>query len=410
MKIISPKWIITCDDDVTILQNHSIVFYDKIIEIAQTDLLIAKYPNITKIEIPQNSVMMPGLINPHIHFEFSKNKSTLEYGSFIGWLNSVIANREQLIENLTKDDLKAILHDLLMNGTTSVGAISSYGFDLEALSEAEQNVVFFPEVLGSRPDMVDALYADFFARFQGAKELQNERFKPGIAIHSPYSTHPVIIKKALALAKEEDCVVQAHFMESPEEKNWLEKSKGGFVPFFENFLNQKKPLGSPEDFLNLFENCNKISFTHCAEASKTQLQMIEHLGANIIHCPVSNRLLNNNKLNLKNCKNINVALATDGLSSNVSLDLFDELKSALMIHADQNLNELSKKLLYYATAASAKVLDFQKGKIEPQFDADFLIFDFQDIQINEQNIATNIILHHKKPTKIFIGGKHVGYN
>lgn len=410
MKIISPEWIITCDDGVKILQNHSVVYCDKIIEIAPTETLNAKYPNITKIETPLHSVMMPGLINPHIHFEFSKNKSTLQYGSFIGWLNSVISNREQLLENLTKQDLKQILHDLLMSGTTTIGAISSYGFELEALSEAQQNIVFFPEVLGSRPDMVDALYADFFARFQSAKELKNERFQPAIAIHSPYSTHPVIIKKALNLAKEENCPVQAHFMESPEERLWLEKSKGPFAEFFENFLNQKKPLGSPEDFLELFKDSNKISFTHCSEANKSQLEIIKNLGANIIHCPVSNRLLNNNKLDLKSCKNINIGLATDGLSSNTSLNLFDELKSALMIHENQNLNILSKNLLYYATSGSAKVLDLQKGKIEPKFDADFLIFDFADITSTEDNLATNIILHAKKPAKIFIGGKLVGQN
>ena len=410
MKIISPEWIITCDDGVKILQNHSVVYYDKIIEIAPTEILNTKYPNSTKIEIPPHSVMMPGLINPHIHFEFSKNKSTLQYGSFIGWLNSVITNREQLLENLTKQDLKQILHDLLMSGTTTIGAISSYGFELEALSEAIQNIVFFPEVLGSRPDMVDALYADFFARFQSAKELETERFKPAIAIHSPYSTHPVIIKKALSLAKEENCPIQAHFMESPEEKLWLEKSKGPFAEFFENFLNQKKPLGSPEDFLELFQGSDKISFTHCSEASKSQIETIKNLGANIIHCPVSNRLLNNNKLDLKNCKNINIGLATDGLSSNISLNLFDELKSALMIHENQNLNTLSKNLLYYATFGSAKVLDLKKGKIESKFDADFLIFDFSDIATTEDNLATNIILHAKKPAKIFIGGKLVGQN
>lgn len=53
---------------------------------------------------------MPGLINSHIHLEFSANKTSLKYANFYSWLNSVIKNREKLIENaktsLIKQELK----------------------------------------------------------------------------------------------------------------------------------------------------------------------------------------------------------------------------------------------------------------------------------------------------------------
>lgn len=407
MKIISASWIISSNKDKQILQNHSVVYDKKIIEIAPTDEILKKFPNITVETLKPNSVITAGFINPHIHFEFSKNKSTLKYGSFMSWLSSVIANREELIESLKDEDITNICEDLLSNGTTTIGAISSYGFDLNALSKAPQTVVFFPEVLGSKPDMVDTLYADFLARLQSAIDIQNEKFIPAIAIHAPYSTHPILIKKVLTHANALDCPVQAHFMESPEEKKWLQSDKGAFKEFFASFLGQKKALCKPIEFLELFENTPNVSFTHCTEASKAEFEFISKIGANIIHCPVSNRLLNNNKLNLKNSANCTKAIATDGLSSNTSLNILDELKMALMIHEEKNLNELSNDLIYYATAGGAKVLNLQKGQIETDFDADLVCFELSKEINDPKDLALDIILHSSKPTKVILGGQSV---
>ena len=54
-----------------------------------------KYPNIEHKYCGKDSVLMPGLINAHVHVEFSANKTDLSYGDFINWLYSVIENREK---------------------------------------------------------------------------------------------------------------------------------------------------------------------------------------------------------------------------------------------------------------------------------------------------------------------------
>ena len=98
MKILTASYILTFDENFTILKDGCIVFDEKIIELASYDITIKKYPNIEIISLGENSVLMPGLINSHIHLEFSANKTTLKYGSFYSWLNSVIRHREKLIE------------------------------------------------------------------------------------------------------------------------------------------------------------------------------------------------------------------------------------------------------------------------------------------------------------------------
>ena len=110
---------------------------------------------------------------------------------------------------------------LLKTGTTTIGAISSYSFDLEACLKSPINTIFFCEVIGSKADMIDTLFTDFKARLKDAQKHNSKRFKAGIAIHSPYSVHPFLVREVLNIAKEEKLPVTSHFLESKDEKDWL---------------------------------------------------------------------------------------------------------------------------------------------------------------------------------------------
>ncbi len=401
------NWLLTCDKNNTIIQDGGIVFDDKIIEIGYFSQLKEKYPNITSYEPKQNSVLMPGLINSHVHLEFSANKTTLQYGNFMDWLHSVIDKRDVLIEKATSQYIEDKLTQMYKSGTTSIGAVSSYGFEMDACLNTPINVVYFNEVIGSKGDMVDTLLADFNARLQSSISNKNSSFIPAIAIHSPYSVHPFLLREAINIARELKLSVSAHFLESSEEKEWLEKNSGGFLNFFKNFLGQTTAVTKPLEFLNQFKHLEHLSFTHCVEANDEELEKIKELNATINHCVTSNRLLNNTKLDLDNVNGINLSIGTDGLSSNNSLSMFDELRNALMIHTNSNLNDLADKLLKAATSGGAKALGLNKGILEKNKDADIILFSLADEIEEKKNLSTHIILHTKEVDKIIIGGTYV---
>src|SRR5574344_2766265 len=169
MKIISASYIVTLDNDFKVIEDGAVLFDDKIIEVSKASIIKEKYPNIEILELEQNSVLMPGLINSHIHLEFSANKTTLKYGSFYSWLNSVIRHREKLIDKAKTSLITQELKKLLKTGTTTIGAISSYSFDLEACLKSPINTIFFCEVIGSKADMIDTLFTDFKARLKVAQ-------------------------------------------------------------------------------------------------------------------------------------------------------------------------------------------------------------------------------------------------
>jgi len=401
MQIISPEFILTPDK---LLSNLSIAFDKKIQKIAHIDELKKEYPDAEIILLKKNSLLMPGLINSHVHIEFSANKTQLSYGDFMNWLYSVIENREDLITGCNINCMTKAIDSMLESGITTFGAISSHGLDLEACANAKQNVVFFNELIGSQATMADALFTDFISRLDASKSVKRDNFHPAVAIHSPYSVHPVLIKKALDIVKNENLKLTAHFMESEAERNWLDSSEGDFKEFFENLLKQKSAVSDSKEFLEYFDGVNTL-LTHVVKADQDELKSISSNKHTVIHCPISNRLLGNGTLNIKelNDNNIRWVVATDGLSSNYKLDLFEEMKVSLFMHSNAPLLEFAKELLKGVTINAADALGINTGEIKEGKNADMIILDL-DSQPNDE-LAIHLILHRYDISKVFINGK-----
>ncbi|MDD2357402.1 MAG: metal-dependent hydrolase [Thiovulaceae bacterium] len=403
MKIINPNYIY---QDGNILENQAIAFEKNIEKIAPIEDLLKLFPNAQIINLPENSLIMPGLINAHVHLEFSANKETLEYGDFLQWLYSVIGNRDELINSCNIECMKKATQMMLESGITTYGAVSSYGMDLDAAASSPQNVVFFNELIGSQATMADALFADFTARLDASKSIKREGFYPAVAIHSPYSVHPILVKKALQMVKNEKLPLSAHFLESPAEKKWLEQSEGDFKKFFVDFLKQEKAVSNIKEFLAHFTDVPTL-MTHVVQAGNEELEILSKSKHTIIHCPISNRLLGNGAIDLAELDkhNIHWICATDGLSSNYTLNLFEEMKIALFMHHEADLLTLAKRLLQSVTKDAAKALGLNTGEIKEGKNSDMLVLELTS-KPNEQ-LPLHLLLHGYNISKIYINGKQV---
>ena len=406
MKIINPNYIY---HEGNILENLSIAFEKSIQKIAPFEELIQLFPNAECIELPKNSLIMPGLINAHVHLEFSANKETLEYGDFLQWLYSVIGNRDELISSCDSTCMEKAVQMMLESGITTYGAISSYGMDLDVAAFSPQNVVFFNELIGSQATMADALFTDFTARLDASKSINREGFTAAVAIHSPYSVHPILIKKALQMVKNEKLPLSAHFLESPAEKEWLEQSEGDFKKFFIDFLKQEKAVSDTKEFLSHFTEVPTL-LTHVVQAGNEELEMLSRSKHTVVHCPISNRLLGNGAIDLEELDkhNIRWICATDGLSSNYTLNLFEEMKIALFMHHGADLLTLSKRLLQSVTKDAAQALGLNTGEIKEGKNADMLVLDLT-CKPNEQ-LPLHLLLHGYNISQIYINGTQVKGN
>ncbi|MCD6213262.1 MAG: metal-dependent hydrolase [Sulfurovum sp.] len=400
MKILVADYIYT---PTGFVENQAIAFTETIQAIDSIEVLQKKYPEAEIIQTEANSVIYPGFINTHVHLEFSANKTSLKYGSFMPWLDSVIEYRDELMGECNNEVMQKECDVMLHSGITTFGAISSFGNELEVCEKTPQRVVFFNELIGSNAMYADMLYGDFMERVKASQSCEeSSRITPAVAIHSPYSVHPIILQKAVNVAKQNKLPLSAHFLESQAEREWLEKGTGELKGFFEKFFNTSTPVTNIEEFMFAFDTY-PTHFTHCVQATKEELDYLADKGHSIAHCPRSNRYLGCGRLNIEDL-NLPCSVATDGLSSNDSLSIFDELRAALMLHHQAPMQELANRLIRSVTSDAADILGLNCGRITEGKLADFAIVTLKEKPKREEEIALWTILHTKEVSNVYIEG------
>ena len=400
MTIIVPSAILTPEG---IVSDQAVAFSETIEAVDTAETLKKRYPDAEVLESPEPTLLMPGLVNAHVHLEFSANTTTLKYGNFITWLYSVIEHREALINTCGRECLERTIAMMLENGITAFGAISSHGMDLEAAAAAPQKVVFFNEVIGSQAAMADALYQDFLQRLDASKSVRRPGFHPAVAVHSPYSVHPALIRRALGVARDEGLMTTAHYLESPAEREWLDRNEGEFKPFFVERLKQDYAVNDAHSFLELFADTPTL-MTHVVHANDQELETLAAAGHTVIHCPVSNRLLGNGAIDLDALEvhRLRWLTGTDGLSSNYTLDLFEEMKIALFMHSEAPLLPLALRLLNSVTVDAAKALRLNCGEIAAGRAADMLWMTLD--RTPDEATPLHLLLQRYPIAQIYIDG------
>ena len=404
MKIITADYIYS---DGSFLENRAIAFDATIQEIDTYEALLARYPDAERIKSAPYTVIYPGFINTHVHLEFSANRTSLKYGAFMPWLDSVIEHRDELLQSCDNAMMARECEQMLRSGITAFGAISSFGTELEVCEQTPQRVVFFNELIGSNAQYADMLYNDFLERVKASQSCDRQsRITPAVAIHSPYSVHPVILQRAVALAKQHAMPLTTHFLESQAEREWLEQGSGEFKAFFEKFFNTSTPVTTIEEFLHAFDTY-PAHFVHCVQANEAELAHLKEKGHTIAHCPRSNRYLGCGRLALERLESLGLpyAVATDGLSSNDSLNIFDEFRAALMLHHQAPVDLLAHRLIKASTEDAAKALGLNNGMIAVGKDADFALVTLPELPRRPEEIALWTLLHTKEANAVYIEGE-----
>lgn len=407
MKILKAKRILVCDENFTILRDAAIAFDNKISAVGGERELTVQFPNAEFCDLG-DAIISPAFINPHVHLEFSANKTSLIYGDFLKWLSSVINAREELSKEASEEITAEAIKSMQRSGVGTIGAVSSFGSDLNACVKSSARVIYFNEILGTNEEFLEQNLQNFGERFYESVKYKSDRFIPAVSVHSPYSTHPNLAEFAINLARKQNLIVSTHFMESNHERDWLESGEGGFKEWLGKFNKYPKPLYTPNEFIKLFKGIRTL-FTHCVYAK--DFSEFDRSLHSVTHCAFSNRLLSKSSLNLENLisQKISFNIGTDGLSSNISLNFLDELRANLLIHSNFDLQNLAKILILASTSACARALGLNLGEIKEGKIADIAVFSGLG-DIDEGELALMLLLNAKECERLYVNGDECEFN
>ena len=119
---------------------------------------------------------------------------------------------------------------------------------------------------------------------------------------------------------------------------------------------------------------------HCVWATEEDMDILREKGVSAVHCPASNLKLGSGVAPVVELMQhgVNVALGTDGVSSNNSHDMIEEIKLAAILHngvRHDPLAVLPLQALQMATRNGAKALGRATGVIQPGMIADLILLD-----------------------------------
>ena len=274
-------------------------------------------------------LLMPGLINLHCHVPMTLLRGYGEGLPLQRWLNEKVFPFEDKLnpEDVYWGSLIGIA-EMLASGVTSFTEMYNFcGEICEAVklsgikTNISRGICEFGDggLYGSfRQLEAEALIRDWNGACDGRILVEN-------TLHSEYLTNERVVREMAEFAKTSGLGIHLHLSETLSEH--LEGvARRGVTPakYFED--------------CGIFEH--RVTAAHCTHVSAEDIGILARNNVTAVHCPSSNLKLGSGVAPVPQmlAAGVNVALGTDGASSNNNLNMFEEMHLAGIIHRGVAMN------------------------------------------------------------------------
>ncbi|MBV9997736.1 MAG: amidohydrolase family protein [Verrucomicrobia bacterium] len=320
-------------------------------------------------------VVLPGLINAHCHLDYSLMRGAiLPSRSFAHWVERINALKRSFSDDDYLQATRSGLAELRRNGTTAVLDIAAVPQILPRLAPPPIRVYTFLELIDVRPRPWEDRYA--FGSWCVFEPVANRLGGFGLSPHSPYTASAPLYQVARECSERFRLPVTTHVAESDEEFNMFVERRGPLFDLLQKIGRPMDDCGGITPLRHLLRHSLIGPETILAHVNRLDEQDIEWLSRpewarlTVVHCPKSHRFLHHPRFPLETLleRGINLALGTDSLASNDSLNLFAEMRT--LRHTYPYLS--AEDALRMVTVNSARALGagHELGRIAPGYLAD----------------------------------------
>jgi len=339
-----------------------------------------------KIIDGKNKMVIPGLVNTHTHIPMTLFRGVADDLPLMEWLNDYIWKMEA---KLNKDIVYAgaLLGcvEMIKSGTTTFNDMYFY---LDGIIKAVKETGIRSFLSYGMIDLFDEEKREKEIKtseetIKHVKKLNDSKINPVLGPHAPYTCSKELLMETHNMAKEYDVPIHIHMNETLDEIKTI-KEKTGMRPF--EYLNS----------FGFFDDVQVIS-AHCVHLSEDEINIIKNKNIAVSHNPISNLKLASGIAPIPKLmeNNILITLGTDGCGSNNNLNLFEEIKTASLIHKGVSLNPTvvnANDSFNFATKNGARALGLNAGELVEGALADIVLIDLdKPYLIPKENIYSHLV-------------------
>jgi len=330
-----------------------------------------------------DAVLMPGLVNAHSHLEYTALRGFLEDVPFFPWIRALTAAKAALtVEDwLWSARLGAL--ECLAAGITTLGDNTDAGVTMRVLAESGLRGVVYQELFGiDDREPVAPILDSLRAKVAAHRGLASERVGVGVSPHALYTIRPALFAALNSTVASEGLPTSIHIAESASESALTERGEGPFAEMYaRRGITWEAPRTTPTQYAADRGALGPETLAvHCVHQTEADIALLASTGASIIHCPKSNAKLGAGVAPLAawlRTPGLRLGLGTDSAVSNNALDLFEEMRFALLIQrAVQQEVEIvtARDVVRMATLGGAEAmgLSAQTGSLTPGKRADLI--------------------------------------
>lgn len=326
-----------------------------------------------------NMICMPALINSHTHSSMGLMRNYKDTApDLMSWLREIFPIEDKLVPNDIRWASSLAMAEMIQSGTTTFNDMYFMQDNTcEALVESKMRATIGLTLFGDLADS-EARAKKNKAIFEKYNEASDGRIKFSMAPHAIYTTTSDSYKFANKWIKANGGILHTHMSETKGEVDNCLKEHGN-TPLM--YLEKEGAL-----------NGLRAVLAHGIYLSDEEIKLCKDKRFSIVHNPSSNCKLASGIAPIAKYikEGINVALGTDGSSSNNNQDMFEEMHLAAMLSNVSNMDPMATtpyQILEMATINGAKALgiDDKVGTIEIGKDADIILIDINKAHLTPLN-------------------------
>ncbi len=331
--------------------------------------------------------LVPGLINAHTHVPMTLLRSYADDMALHTWLYDYIFPAE---DKLTAEDIywgsQLAFLEMIAGGTTCFCDMYYFIDRIAEATEACGLKALLTRGLINGDQLENYSNDDrlkeaisVFKQWNGAAD---GRIRVAFAPHALYTCAPGYIRAIRNTAEKLGAMIHTHVDETAKEH--------------QDCLNLYKKTPTEHLYgIGLFDLPTIAA--HCVHVTESDLDIMKEKKVTFVHNPGSNLKLGSGIAPVPAAlnKGVNVALGTDGASSNNNLNMWEEINLAALIHKGASQDPLAVKAheaFRMATVNGANALGFNNsGQLREGYQADMVLLNLSKPHyLPEHNLVSNL--------------------